>query len=49
METIEQFTGATELDQSIVETLIEKVLVYDLRHMEIRWKFSDEVLRLLQE
>ena len=32
----------------IVGALIEKVLVYDPRHVEIRWKFSDEVLKLLQ-
>lgn len=47
LETMEQFTGATELDQKMVDALIEKVLVYDPRHVEIRWKFSDEVLKLL--
>ena len=48
METVERFSGATELDQKIVDALIEKVLVYDPEHVEIRWKFSDEVLKLLQ-
>ena len=47
METVERFSGATELDQKIVDALIEKVLVYDLEHVEIQWKFSDEVLKLL--
>ena len=47
LEMMEQFTGATELDQKMVDALIEKVLVYDPRHVEIRWKFSDEVLKLL--
>ena len=42
------FSDTTELDQEIVGALIEKVLVYDPRHVEIRWKFSDEVLKLLQ-
>ena len=46
METVERFSGATELDQKIVDALIEKVLVYDLEHVEIQWKFSDEVLKL---
>lgn len=48
LETLDKFSDATELDQDIVGALIEKVLVYDPRHVEIRWKFSDEVLKLLQ-
>lgn len=48
LETLDKFSDATELDQDIVGALIEKVLVYDLRHVEIRWKFSDEVMKLLQ-
>lgn len=47
METVERFYGATELHQKIVDALIEKVLVYDLEHVEIQWKFSDEALKLL--
>ena len=41
LETLDKFSDATELDQDIVGALIEKVLVYDPRHVEIRWKFSD--------
>ena len=48
LETMEKFSGTIELDQDVVGALIEKVLVYDPRHVEIRWKFSDEVLKLLQ-
>lgn len=47
LETLGKFSRASELDQKIVGALIEKVLVYDPRHVEIRWKFSDEVMRLL--
>lgn len=49
METAERFYGATELNQKMVDALIEKVLVYDPEHMEIRWKFSDEAMKLLKE
>ena len=28
-----------------IDALIEKVMVYDPRHVEIRWKFSDEVIK----
>ncbi|MDO4330450.1 MAG: recombinase zinc beta ribbon domain-containing protein [Lachnospiraceae bacterium] len=44
LETLDKYSGATELDQKIVDALIEKVLVYDSSHVEICWKFSDEVL-----
>ena len=49
LETVERFSGAKELDQKIVDALIEKVLVYDPGHVEIRWKFSDEVYQLMME
>ena len=49
LETAERFCGAAELDQKIVDALIEKVMVYDPRHVEIRWKFSDEVWKLLRK
>lgn len=49
METAERFSWAKELDQKMVDALIEKVLVYDPEHVEIRWKFSDEVMKLLKE
>jgi len=48
LEILDKFSGVSELDQKIVGALIEKVLVYDPRHVEICWKFSDEVMRLLQ-
>lgn len=49
LETVERFSGAKELDQKIVDALIETVLVYDPGHVEIRWKFSDEVMKMMQE
>lgn len=48
LEKLDKFSGATELDQKIVGALVEKVLVYDPRHVKICWKFSDEVMWLLQ-
>ena len=45
LEELEQFTGATELDQKMVDALIEKVVVYDPGHVEIRWKFSDKLMK----
>ena len=48
-ETLDKFSGVMELDQKIVQALVDKVVVYDPRHVEIRWKFSNEVLKLLRE
>ncbi|MBS6261723.1 MAG: recombinase family protein [Clostridium sp.] len=48
LETVERFSGAEGLDQKIVDALIETVLVYDPGHVEIRWKFSDEVMKMMQ-
>lgn len=41
--------GGDGLDQKMVEALIEKVLVYDPEHVEIQWKFSDEILKFIME
>lgn len=49
LETLDKFSGAEELDQKIVQALIDKVVVFDPEHVEICWKFSDEVLKLIQE
>lgn len=49
LETVERFSGAEGLDQKIVDALIETVLVYDPGRVEIRWKFSDEVMKMMQE
>lgn len=49
LETLDKFSGAEELDQKIVQALIDKVVFFDQEHVEICWKFSDEVLKLIQE
>lgn len=49
LETVEWFSGAKELDQKIVDALIEKVLVYDPEHVEIRWKFSEDAYKFIME
>ena len=49
LETMEKYSEATELTQDMARALIEKVVVYDPEHVEIRWKFSDEVKSLLED
>ena len=43
----DKYTGITELNQKIVDVMIDKVVVYDMTHIEIRWNFSDAEMRLL--
>ena len=45
--TLKRYSGAEELSREIVEALIDKVVIDDPEHMEIRWKFSDEVMEFI--
>lgn len=40
---MKKHSGADELTQTMVQELIEKVIVTDPEHVEIVWKFKDEV------
>ena len=40
---MKKYSGADELTQAMVQELIEKVIVTDPEHVEIVWKFKDEV------
>ena len=46
--TLKRYYGAEELSREIVEAFIDKILIYDPGHIEIRWKFSDEVMKLIR-
>ena len=35
--------------REIVEAFIDKILIYDPEHIEIRWKFPDEVVKFIEE
>ena len=40
---MKKYSGADELTQAMVQELIEKVVVTNPEHVEIVWKFKDEV------
>lgn len=40
---MKKYSGADALTQAMVQELIEKVVVTDPEHVEIVWKFKDEV------
>lgn len=49
LDTAERFSEAKKLDQKMVDALIEKVLVYDPGHVEIRWKFSEDAYQFIMD
>ena len=45
---MKKYSGADELTQAMVQELIEKVVVTDPEHVEIVWKFKDEVRNFIE-
>lgn len=43
LSVMKKYSGADELTQAMVQELIEKVVVTDTEHVEIVWRFKDEV------
>lgn len=44
---MKKYSKADELTQAMVQELIEKVIVTDPEHVEIVWKFKDEVWKFI--
>ena len=44
---MKKYSRADELTQAMVQELIEKVVVMDPEHVEIVWKFKDEVRKFI--
>lgn len=44
---MKKYSNAEELTQAMVQQLIEKVIVTDSEHVEIVWKFKDEVKKFI--
>ena len=46
--TMKRYSGETELTREIAEAFVDKILIYDPEHIEIRWKFPDEVIKFIE-
>jgi hypothetical protein len=44
---MKRYAGEDQLNQKMVQELIAKVVVTDPEHVEIVWKFSDEVRKFI--
>lgn len=47
LSVMKKYSGADELTQAMVQELIEKVVVTDPEHVEIVWKFKDEIRKFI--
>lgn len=47
LDVMKKYSGADELTQAMVQDLIEKVIVTDPEHIEIIWKFKDEIRKFI--
>ena len=48
LNTMKRYSGADKLTREIADAFLDKILIYDPRHIEIRWKFSDEVIKFIE-
>ena len=48
LDTMKRYSGNKELTREIAEAFVDKILVYDPEHIEIRWKFPDEVIKFIE-
>ena len=46
---MKKFSDAEQLDQKMVQALVDKVLVTDPEHVEIKWAFGDEIYKFIME
>ena len=48
LDTMKRHSGDKELTREIAEAFVDKILIYDPEHIEIRWKFPDEVIKCIE-
>lgn len=49
LDIVANYGGVDELDNEMVLAFVEKVLIYDEEHVEIKWNFSDKLMKALME
>lgn len=48
LDTMKRYSGEKELTREIADAFIDKILIYDPEHIEIRWKFPNEVIKFIE-
>ena len=45
---MKKYSGEQELTKEIVDVFIDRILIYDPKHIEIQWKLPDEVIKFIE-
>jgi hypothetical protein len=46
--TMKKYSGEQELTKEIADVFIDRILIYDPKHIEIQWKLPDEVIKFIE-
>lgn len=46
--TMKKYSGEQKLTKEIVDVFIDRILIYDPRHIEIHWKLPDELIKFIE-
>ena len=46
--TMKKYSREQELNREIVDVFIDRILIYDPKHIEIQWKLPDEVIKFIE-
>ena len=46
---MKKYSGEQKLTKEIADVFIDKILIYDPKHMEIQWKLPDEVIKFTEK
>lgn len=47
LDAVAKYRSADELDNEMVLVFVEKVLIYDEEHVDIKWNFSDKLISVV--
>ena len=46
--TMKKFSGEQKLTKEIADVFIDRILIYDPKHIEIQWELPDEVIKFIE-
>ena len=45
---MKKYAGEQELTKEIADVFIDRILIYDPKHIEVHWKLPDEVIKFIE-
>lgn len=47
--TMKKYSGEQKLTKEIADVFIDRILIYDSKHIEIQWELPDEVIKFIEK